>query len=60
MPNPRRKHSKARTHKRRTGDALRPQNVVECPQCHEPCLPHRVCPACGYYSGREVVQVPEA
>ena len=28
---------------------------VSCPQCHEPKLPHRVCPDCGYYKGKEVV-----
>jgi large subunit ribosomal protein L32 len=26
-----------------------------CPRCHEPRLPHRVCPTCGTYAGREVV-----
>ena len=26
-----------------------------CPQCHEPKLPHRVCPNCGYYDGKDVV-----
>ena len=26
-----------------------------CPQCHEPKLPHRVCPNCNYYDGKEVV-----
>jgi large subunit ribosomal protein L32 len=26
-----------------------------CPKCHEPKLPHRVCPNCGYYDGKEVV-----
>ena len=30
-----------------------------CNQCGEPILPHRVCPSCGYYQGREVV-APEA
>ena len=25
-----------------------------CPQCHSPRLPHRVCPVCGSYKGREV------
>ena len=27
----------------------------ECPQCHKPRRPHRVCPSCGFYAGREVV-----
>ncbi|GAB4274428.1 MAG: 50S ribosomal protein L32 [Coriobacteriia bacterium] len=31
--------------------------VSVCPQCHEPKLPHRVCPSCGYYDGKEVVEV---
>ncbi|MBQ6686666.1 MAG: 50S ribosomal protein L32, partial [Firmicutes bacterium] len=26
-----------------------------CPQCHEPKLPHRVCPNCNYYDGKAVV-----
>jgi large subunit ribosomal protein L32 len=29
-----------------------------CPHCHAPKLPHRVCPSCGYYNGREVVAPP--
>ena len=35
MPNPKRRHSKARTAKRRTHDALKPASLGECPQCHE-------------------------
>ena len=27
-----------------------------CPQCHEPKLPHRVCPNCNYYDGRDVME----
>ena len=33
--------------------------LSECPSCHEPKLPHRVCPRCGKYKGREVVEVVE-
>ena len=28
-----------------------------CPQCAAPYVPHRVCPACGYYKGRQVLTV---
>ena len=41
---------------RRTGRARRPP-YAECPQCHQPKLPHRVCGNCGYYAGRQAVEV---
>jgi large subunit ribosomal protein L32 len=59
MPNPKRRHSKARGAKRRTHDTLKPAVLAECPQCHEPKLSHRVCPHCGYYRGRQVRAVKE-
>jgi large subunit ribosomal protein L32 len=55
MALPKRKTSKARKRKRRTHWKLTVPNLVECPQCHELKLPHRVCPACGYYKGEKVV-----
>jgi large subunit ribosomal protein L32 len=57
MPNPKRRHSSRRTQNRRAHDALKPQGLSECPNCHEQKLPHRVCPRCGQYKGREVVEV---
>ncbi|MEE8200330.1 MAG: 50S ribosomal protein L32 [Terriglobia bacterium] len=57
MPNPKRRHSKSRKRQRRAHDALTPRQLGECPNCHEPKLPHRVCPHCGYYRGRAVVAV---
>lgn len=54
MPNPKRRHSKTRTAKRRTHDSLTPPSTGECPQCHERKLPHQVCPNCGFYRGRQV------
>jgi large subunit ribosomal protein L32 len=59
MPNPKRRHSKTRTAKRRTHDALKPIAVGACPQCREPKPPHVVCPNCGYYKGRQVRAVKE-
>ena len=60
VPNPKRRHSKTRTAKRRTHDALKPVPVGTCPQCQESKAPHQVCPHCGYYKGRQVKAVEEA
>ena len=57
MPNPKRRHSKARRDKRRANDHLKAPGLSTCPECKEPRLPHRVCPHCGYYRGRQVVEV---
>ena len=59
MPNPKRRHSKTRTAKRRTHDRLKPVGTSQCPQCHEAKLPHTVCRHCGYYRGRQVRAVSE-
>ena len=60
MPNPKRRHSKTRTAKRRTGDALSAVPSGRCPQCQEAKSPHHVCAHCGYYKGRQVRPVDEA
>jgi len=59
MPNPKRRHSRTRGRKRRTGDALATPALSRCPNCQEVRLPHRVCAHCGYYAGREVVAAKE-
>ena len=59
MPNPKRRHSKARRDKRRAHDALVVPGTSVCPNCQERKLPHRVCPHCGHYKGREVVEPPQ-
>ncbi|HMC82581.1 MAG TPA: 50S ribosomal protein L32, partial [Candidatus Polarisedimenticolia bacterium] len=43
----------------RAHDALDRPALSKCPQCHEDKPPHRVCPHCGTYKGREVIEVPE-
>lgn len=59
MPNPKRRHSRSRRDKRRGGDKLESLNLSSCPQCKMPKQPHRICAHCGYYKGRQVVQVAE-
>jgi large subunit ribosomal protein L32 len=59
MPNPKRRHSKSRRDKRRAHDALATPDLSRCPNCQELKMPHRVCPSCGYYKGREVVETEQ-
>lgn len=58
---PKRKTSKMRLRTRRAANAFKavPQLSV-CSQCGARVRPHRVCPACGYYKGRQVVSVNTA
>jgi large subunit ribosomal protein L32 len=56
MAVPKRRQSKTRRDKRRTHDHLTPASISVCPQCNEPKIPHRACPKCGFYKGREVVE----
>jgi large subunit ribosomal protein L32 len=59
MAVPKRRTSHARQGKRRSHQHLKPIQIQYCSQCNEPVLPHRVCPNCGYYQGREVVPEEE-
>ena len=54
-PQPKRKLSHGRQHRRRSHLALTPTKLVACPQCHALRLPHTVCPECGNYRGTEVI-----
>jgi len=59
MAVPKRRHSKSRSRKRRSQDALKPRQISRCPRCGEAKLPHRVCGNCGFYKGEEVVAFEE-
>ncbi|MCZ7582186.1 MAG: 50S ribosomal protein L32 [Deltaproteobacteria bacterium] len=55
MPRPKRKTSHRRKGLRSAHDALKAPNLITCPNCQELTVAHRVCPACGYYKGKEVI-----
>ncbi|MEM7816405.1 MAG: 50S ribosomal protein L32 [Candidatus Aenigmatarchaeota archaeon] len=57
MALPKRKHSRARTRKKRTHKKISLPNLVPCQHCRKLKISHMVCPYCGYYGGREVVEV---
>ncbi|MGB6065060.1 MAG: 50S ribosomal protein L32 [Desulfomonilaceae bacterium] len=56
MPVPKKRVSRTRRDKRRTHKKLTPVNLVQCPHCSQFMMPHRVCPGCGFYKGRSVIE----
>jgi large subunit ribosomal protein L32 len=59
MAGPTNRHSKTRQGKRRSHDHLKAPVRSICPNCSEEKLPHRICPYCGYYKGRQIIEVVE-
>ena len=61
MAVPKRRSSKSKIRSRKASHAHKRPLVASqpCPKCGGAQLPHRVCPACDYYKGRQVV-TPEA
>ena len=53
-PLPKKKHSRARTRKKRTHQSLTKINLIKCPACPEKTLSHRACSSCGHYRGRYI------
>ncbi|HSR44550.1 MAG TPA: 50S ribosomal protein L32 [Acidimicrobiia bacterium] len=55
MAVPKKKMSRSRTRRRKAQWKLNRTGASNCPQCHSPKLPHRACPNCGTYRGREII-----
>ncbi len=58
-PVPKKRTSHAKQSARRSHHALSAPALVPCPQCKEMKPPHVVCPHCGSYAGRQVVDIEE-
>ncbi|MDO4987755.1 MAG: 50S ribosomal protein L32 [Synergistes sp.] len=59
MATPKRRVSHARTHNRKAhwlGELKAPEYTV-CKHCGEPVQNYCVCPACGFYKGRQVIKI---
>ncbi len=59
MPVPKRRKSKSRGGMHLAHYHLTEPNTIYCPNkaCGQPMLPHRACPACGQYKGKQVINV---
>jgi len=54
---PKRRHSAQRGRKRRTHWKIKATNLIPCPQCKQLKIAHKVCLICGYYDGRQVIEI---
>jgi large subunit ribosomal protein L32 len=52
--------SKMRLRTRKASHRPVAPGLSKCSQCGASVRPHRVCPSCGYYKGRQVVSVNAA
>jgi large subunit ribosomal protein L32 len=58
MAVPKKKTSKSKSRSRRASAwTLSAPARSECPQCRSAKLPHVVCPKCGWYKGRQAIEV---
>lgn len=56
MATPKRRTSHAKSMSRKSQNMKKAAPALSiCPQCHEPKMPHRVCPNCNYYDGKAIV-----
>jgi large subunit ribosomal protein L32 len=54
---PKRRTSRAKRNQRRAQhDKVTAPNLIVCPNCADMMVPHRACPHCGHYRGRQVIQ----
>ncbi len=60
MAVPKKKISPSRRGMRRSHDAIKKRNIVECPNCGELKLAHHMCLYCNYYDGRDVMDLEKS
>ena len=57
MAVPRHKHTRAKVGKTRMHKHIKHLRLNLCPKCKKPVLSHTVCLNCGFYKGKEVINV---
>jgi len=59
MAVPRGKHTKRRRDNSRMHLFIKEPNFIDCSKCGAKTKPHIVCPACGFYRGKEIINTLE-
>ncbi|GAB4147471.1 MAG: 50S ribosomal protein L32 [Patescibacteria group bacterium] len=59
MPEPKKRHSKGRKNRRRSHLSLSTIQLAKCINCTAAVKPHAVCPVCGFYKGKKILEKPQ-
>lgn len=57
MAVPKQRHNQSRRDRRRGNIFIKAPVLIKCPKCGKPVLPHTVCGYCGFYKGKELINV---
>jgi large subunit ribosomal protein L32 len=57
MAVPKQRQNQSRRDRRRGNIFIKEPNLVLCPKCQKPFLPHTACGYCGFYNGKEAINV---
>ena len=57
MTAPKSRGTKSKRDKKRLHIILKKPNLVKCKKCNKSIRSHTVCPFCGYYKGRQVLNI---
>lgn len=57
MPHPKKRKTKSGRNQRRSHHSLKKIELINCKKCNQPIRPHTACSNCGYYNGKETIDV---
>ncbi|PIU78282.1 MAG: 50S ribosomal protein L32 [Candidatus Moranbacteria bacterium CG_4_10_14_3_um_filter_44_15] len=57
MSVPKQRHTKGRRNRRRANIKISSKNLIVCSHCSKMIVKHRICPHCGYYKGKKLVEI---
>lgn len=56
MAVPKRRSSRMQRRQRKAANRYEGVQVTFCRNCNAPAAPHRVCPSCGCYDGKQIIE----
>ena len=57
MAEPKKRATSTRSGNRRSHLAAKAKSLSKCPKCQSPVLSHQVCRKCGFYNGKDILEL---